>query len=306
METGDRKGMIENAVLIAGPTASGKSGLAADIARRIGGVVVNADSMQVYSTLRILTARPSEAEAANPPHYLYGHVDPAIAHSTGAWLRDVAGLARTGLFERRRPVFVGGTGLYFSALMKGLPDFPEIPPSVREKWRHALAGDGAARLHSVLAERDPAAARGINPTDGQRIVRALEVCEVSGGKFSDLRASEGSGMVDMTTMRGIVLEPKRQLLRERIENRLRQMVRDGALDEVDTLLRRGLDPDLPAMKAIGVRELARYLAGEFSLDEAIQLAVIATRQYAKRQSTWFRHQIPQGFARIASPAEWTG
>lgn len=265
--------------------------------------MVNADSMQVYGVLRVLTARPSPREAANPPHHLYGHVDPATPYSAGAWLRDVETLAGSGLFERRRPVFVGGTGLYFRALTEGLADLPPVPDAIRRKWRDALRAEGPAALHQVLANRDPAAARSIRPSDGQRIARALEVCEASGQRFSHLQARGGKGLADGGTMRGIVLEPARPVLHARIEARLLRMVEEGALDEVKALISRRLDPSLPAMKAIGVREFAAHLSGEIGLDEAVRLAATATRQYAKRQSTWFRGQARASWMRAAEPPE---
>ncbi|MBL8583116.1 MAG: tRNA (adenosine(37)-N6)-dimethylallyltransferase MiaA, partial [Rhizobiaceae bacterium] len=171
---------MKNAILIAGPTASGKSALALAIARRTGGVVVNADSMQVYAVLHALTARPSLEDLGSAPHRLYGHVYPAQAYSTGTWLAQVRELVAKGVFERRRAIFVGGTGLYFRALTGGLSEMPEIPPHVRDRWRYHLAEDGPARLHRILLEEDPRAALMLLPTDGQRIVRALEVMEVSG------------------------------------------------------------------------------------------------------------------------------
>ncbi|TIP31373.1 MAG: tRNA (adenosine(37)-N6)-dimethylallyltransferase MiaA, partial [Mesorhizobium sp.] len=183
-------------ILIAGPTASGKSALALDVAERKGGVIVNTDSMQGYSVLDVLTARPSAAETARVPHYLYGHVHPSTAYSTGAWLRDVTGLIAEGIFSGRPAVFVGGTGLYFRALAEGISDMPDIPPSVRERWRYELKEQGAERLHRVLMHQDSAVAMQLRPTDGQRIVRALEVLDASGRSILEWQAARGQPLID--------------------------------------------------------------------------------------------------------------
>jgi tRNA dimethylallyltransferase len=284
-------GIIKDAVLIAGPTASGKSALALEIARCGNGVVVNADSMQVYSVLNLLTARPTAADLAQAPHELYGHVHPSAAYSTGAWLRDVTRLVAEGRLAGRRPVFVGGTGLYFRALTEGLSEMPDIPEPIRVHWRRRLDKEGPARLHGLLAEKDADAAAAIRPSDGQRIVRALEVLEASGRSIRNWQAARGKPLVDLATARFILIEPPRALLAERIEARFSRMVEEGAIEEVKALLALGLDPGLPAMRAIGVRELAAVIDGRTTLDEARRLAAIATRQYAKRQSTWFRNQL---------------
>jgi tRNA dimethylallyltransferase len=282
---------IRNAVLIAGPTASGKSALALEHARRSGGVIVNADSMQVYGVLRVLTARPGEAELSAAPHLLYGHVDPATSYSTGAWLRDVLRLAESGAFEEKTPIFVGGTGLYFRALLGGLSEMPEVPAHVRERWRRELSEKGPLELHGMLEHADPEAASRIMARDGQRIIRALEILEATGKPISVWQKLKGRALVDTASLRRIVIEPDRALLARRIEERLDDMVRHGALDEVRALLDRRLDPALPAMKAIGVRPFARQIGGEIDAETAIGEAVIETRQYAKRQMTWFRNQM---------------
>jgi tRNA dimethylallyltransferase len=294
---------IRNAILIAGPTASGKSGLALALARKFGGAVVNADSMQVYSVPHVLTARPGEDELAAAPHHLYGHVHPAEAYSTGAWLRDVERLAAAGTFAGNRAIFVGGTGLYFRALLGGLSEMPPIPPAVRERWRGALATEGSEALHRMLTEKDPVTAAAVRPTDGQRIVRALEVVEATGRSIAELRGREGRPLVDPATVERHVIEPDRSWLHARIAERFDAMVSRGALDEVRALLALDLDPSLPAMKAIGVRELRAALEGKLPLAEAVERAKAATRQYAKRQSTWFRHQLGDGWTRLeALPA----
>lgn len=292
------EGRVKNAILIAGPTASGKSALALDLAERNGGVIVNTDSMQGYSVLDVLTARPSAAEMARVPHFLYGHVHPSTAYSTGAWLRDVTGLIAEGVLSGRPAVFVGGTGLYFRALAEGISEMPDIPPSVRERWRYELKEQGAERLHRILMREDSAVAMQLRPTDGQRIVRALEVLDASGRSILDWQASRGQPLIDRDSARFLVIEPERGQLVARIEARFDQMLDKGALDEVRQLMALDLSPDLPAMKAIGVRELRSALAGQMSFPEAIERAKVATRQYAKRQTTWFRHQLGAGWQRL--------
>ncbi len=294
---------MKNAILIAGPTASGKSALALDLAVREGGVVVNADSMQVYSVLNVLTARPGAEELARVPHLLYGHVHPSVPYSTGAWMRDVERLAGEGAFAGRRAIFVGGTGLYFRALTEGIAEMPDIPEAVRGRWRGELLRHGAPRLHAVLAARDPAAAARLRPGDGQRIVRALEVLDASGRSILDWQAGRASPMIDRASARLLVMAPERAALVRRIDDRFDRMIGNGALEEVRRLAALGLDPALPAMKAIGVPELQAVLAGELDAGDAIAHAKIATRQYAKRQATWFRHQLGPEWARLSSVDE---
>ena len=279
------------AVLIAGPTASGKSALALEFAERLGGAVINADSMQVYDTLQVLTARPDDGETGGVPHHLYGHVPASEAYSTGRWSRDVAGLLPDLVSGGQTPIFVGGTGLYFKALLGGLSDMPVIPDAVRSEWRSRLAELGPSALHKELRKRDPEAAGTLNPGDSQRIVRALEVVEATGQSILTFQAKKGEAMVDPQSARKILLLPDRSVLRERIRGRFERMMREGAVDEVRALLALKLESDLPAMKAIGVREITAHLNGTLSRDEAIERASIATRQYAKRQSTWFRNQL---------------
>ena len=295
---GAGEGRVENAILIAGPTASGKSALALDLAERSGGVIVNTDSMQGYSVLDVLTARPSAAEMARVPHFLYGHVHPSTAYSTGTWLRDVARLMGDGALSGRPVIFVGGTGLYFRALSEGISDMPDIPPAVRERWRYELKERGAERLHRLLMREDSTMAMQLRPTDGQRIVRALEVLDASGRSILEWQAAQGRPLIDRDSARFLVIEPDREQLVRRIEARFDQMLDKGALDEVRQLTALGLDPDLPAMKAIGVRELQAAMAGQSGFPEAIERAKIATRQYAKRQSTWFRHQLGAEWRRL--------
>lgn len=272
--------------------------MALDLAERHGGIVVNADSMQVYSVLDVLTARPGAADLQRAPHELYGHVHPSVNHSTGAWLRDIGRLAEAGTFSSRRPIFVGGTGLYFRALVDGLSDMPDIPADIRARLRGRLAAEGPASLHDVLLREDPAAASAIRPGDGQRIVRALEVLEASGRSIRVWQGERARPLVDRATARFFVLEPPRAVLRQRIVSRLALMAVGGAVEEVRRLLSLGLDPSLPAMKAIGVREFGMVVDGRISLAEGERLAAIATSQYAKRQSTWFRHQLGPQWERI--------
>ncbi|AZO01557.1 tRNA (adenosine(37)-N6)-dimethylallyltransferase MiaA [Mesorhizobium sp. M9A.F.Ca.ET.002.03.1.2] len=292
------EGRLKNAILIAGPTASGKSALALDLAERKGGVIVNTDSMQGYSVLDVLTARPTAAELARAPHYLYGHVHPSTAYSTGAWLRDVMKLIDEGTFFERPVIFVGGTGLYFRALAEGISEMPDIPRSIRDRWRYELQEQGAAKLHRILLREDSAAGMMLKPTDGQRIVRALEVLDASGRSILEWQATRGRPLIDRASTHFFVIEPDRAALVERIEARFDRMLDKGALDEVRRLTDLGLDPDLPAMKAIGVRELQAAMAGELGFPEAIERAKIATRQYAKRQATWFRHQLGPEWLRL--------
>jgi len=289
---------VKNAILIAGPTASGKSALALDLAERKGGVIINTDSMQGYSVLDVLTARPNTADMARVPHFLYGHVHPSMAYSTGAWLRDVTRLIDEGVLPGRPAVFVGGTGLYFRALAEGISDMPDIAPSVRERWRYELKEQGAERLHRILMREDSAVAMQLRPTDGQRIVRALEVLDASGRSILEWQAARGQPLIDRDSARFLVIEPDREALVARIEARFDRMLDKGALDEVRQLTALDLDPSLPAMKAIGVRELQAALAGQTSFADAIERAKSATRQYAKRQTTWFRHQLGPHWRRL--------
>jgi tRNA dimethylallyltransferase len=289
---------LRSAILIAGPTASGKSALALELARALDGAIVNTDSMQVYSVLDRLTARPGAEELSAAPHLLYGHVHPAQPYSTGHWLRDVGELIRAGAFAKRRPIFTGGTGLYFKALTEGLSQMPEVPAATRALWRGRLAGEGAAALHRLLGERDPAAAARIRPSDGQRIVRALEVLDASGRSILDWQGKRGRPLVDAASAAKIVIEPDRAELARRIGERFAKMADEGALAEVEALLALDLPPSMPAMKAIGVAELRAAIEGTATLPEAIERASAATRRYAKRQSTWFRTQLGPEWRRI--------
>ncbi|ATU91079.1 tRNA (adenosine(37)-N6)-dimethylallyltransferase MiaA [Phyllobacterium zundukense] len=281
-------------ILIAGPTASGKSALALRLAEETGGVIINTDSMQVYDVLNLLTARPGPDDLKITPHYLYGHVSPAIAYSTGRWLADVESVLDRPELTEKTVIFVGGTGLYFRALLGGLSAMPDIPANVRAYWRQQDAEQGAEKLHAILAGKDSLAASTLRPTDSQRIVRALEVIDASGRSIIEWQKETGRPLIDASVARKIVIDPDRQWLGTRIATRFEMMMKGGAIDEVKALLSLGLSGDLPAMRAIGVREIAEVLAGRLRTEEAAELATIATRQYAKRQMTWFRNQLSDG------------
>lgn len=287
-----------SAVLIAGPTASGKSALALEMARGLGGEIVNADSMQVYGVLDRLTARPDAADLAEVPHHLYGHVMPGTTYSTGIWLDQATEVIAAIRARGALPVIVGGTGLYFRALTGGLSDMPAIPDPIRNALRARLEAEGVEALHAELAELDPVMAERLRPADRQRILRALEVVRATGRSIMEFQGRGGARIVDPPSARCIVLDPARPLLHARINQRFGAMVEAGALDEVRQLLALGIPPQHPAMKAIGVSQLADFLAGRHSLERAVELASTATRQYAKRQMTWFRNQLGEEWQRM--------
>jgi tRNA dimethylallyltransferase len=280
-----------SAVLIAGPTASGKSAMALRVAEKLGGVIVNADSMQVYRDLRIITARPAPEEEARAPHRLYGEVDAAENYSTGQWLRDVAHVLDEVKAQGRVPILVGGTGLYFKALSAGLAAVPPIPADIRAQVRGRLQSEGAPALHAELARLDPATAQRITCNDRSRIARALEVALATGRPLSDWHRDGLPPLLDAGRAAKVFVTCERRELVARIEARFAAMLKAGALDEVRALAARKLDPLLPAMKAHGVPWLVRHLAGEITLDEAAAGAIMDTRRYAKRQLTWFRNQM---------------
>lgn len=292
MDVGDHTAMTKpQAVLIAGPTASGKSELALRIAELAGGVVVNADSMQVYTDLRILTARPSDAEVARAPHRLYGFVDGADAYSAGRYARDAERILGDVRHEGGIPIFVGGTGLYFRVLLEGLSPIPPVPEAVRAHWRGEATRLGARALHDVLAGRDAVMAERLMPTDPQRIVRALEVLEATGRSLAEWQGKRGRPLLDASQCVRLVLMPPREQVYARCDARLEIMVRSGALEEVERLLARNLSPELPLMRAVGVPALGAHVAGTLSLEAAIAQAQRETRQYAKRQMTWLRRNM---------------
>lgn len=284
---------VGKAVLIAGPTASGKSALALELALNADGIVINADSMQVYRDLRVITARPTPDEEARVPHRLYGHVDAAVNFSAGAWVADAAKALEEAQAEGRLPIFIGGTGLYFKALTAGLSVVPPIPAEIRENVRARLERNGVEALHAELARRDPRAAERLNLRDRTRIARALEVIEATGRSLLDWHHEGQPPLLPKDSFRAVFLAPGRDELYARIDARFDAMLGAGALTEVEQLAARGLDPLLPAMKAHGVPALIRHLRGELSLEQAAIIGRADTRHYAKRQFTWFRHQLPE-------------
>lgn len=279
------------AVLIAGPTASGKSRLALDMAAARGGVVINADSMQVYRELRLLTARPAPEDEAAAPHRLYGHVPAGERYSVGRWIADVAGAIDDARAAGLVPIIVGGTGLYFKALTEGLSTIPPIPAEVRAEVAGGAAGIETADLHARLAARDPEDAAAIRPSDRSRILRALEVFAATGRPLADWNRGEARPLIDAGSAERIVLDVDRAVLHARIAARAEAMVAAGALAEAQGLAGLGLDPAASPMKAIGVRELLAHAAGDLSLDEAVAAMKTETRRYARRQLTWFRNQM---------------
>ncbi len=270
------------AILIAGPTASGKSALALGLAQATGGVIINADSMQVYRDLRILTARPTVAEEAQVPHLLYGHVDAAVNFSAGAWVADAAAVLAEARAQNRLPIFVGGSGLYFKALTRGLSAVPPVPVAIREEVRARLERDGV----EASAER-------LKPRDRTRIARAFEVVEATGRSLTDWHRDGLPPLLPPGQFSALFLEPDRDQLYAKIDARFEAMLKAGALEEVADLAARHLDPLLPAMKAHGVPGLIRHRRGEITLEQAAEIGRADTRHYAKRQFTWFRHQLPE-------------
>jgi tRNA dimethylallyltransferase len=293
------------AVLIAGPTASGKSALALALAEVTGGVVINTDSMQVYRDLRIITARPTPEEEARAPHRLYGTCDAAVNCSAGSWVADAAtALAEAGVADRL-PIFIGGTGLYFKALTRGLSAVPPIPQEVRDSVRARMERDGVEALHTELARRDPVSGDKLKPRDSARVARALAVIEATGRALPDWHRDGLPPLLAAEGIAAVFLAPDRKELYAQINARFESMLEKGALDEVAALAARQLDPMLPAMKAHGVPALIRYLQGEITRDQAVEIGQTDTRHYAKRQFTWFRHQLPE-FEWVAPDAarEW--
>lgn len=280
-----------DAVLIAGPTASGKSALALRLARRGGCLVINADSMQVYGDLRILTARPAAADEAAVPHRLFGTVDGAVNHSVGKWLVDAAAALAEARSAGRLPILVGGTGLYFKALTRGISDIPAVPETVRDEVRREATGLWPAQLHARLAARDPQMAARLRPSDPQRILRALEVLATTGRSLSSFQGMRAPPLLADGDYVGAFLTPGREALATAIDRRFLAMLNAGALEEVRALAERALDPALPVMRAHGVPGLLAHLRGEISLAEAIARGQGDTRRYVKRQFTFARHQL---------------
>lgn len=295
--------MTPPVVVVAGPTASGKSELALGLAERLGGVVINADSMQLYRELRILTARPGPDDEARAPHRLYGVVPAAEACSAARWREMAVAEIEAARAAGRVPLVVGGTGLYFRALIEGLAPVPDVPDSVRREARALHARLGGARFHALLSRRDPAMAARLGPGDSQRLVRAYEVLEATGTSLAEWQSLPPAGPGIERPVVKIVLTPPRDRLYARCDARFLAMVAAGAVTEVAALAALGLDPELPAMKALGVRELRRHLDGELDLEAAVLRAQTATRRYAKRQLTWFRHQMAEAAVIAATDPE---
>ena len=282
------------ALLIAGPTASGKSALALAIAERFGGTVINADSMQVYRELRVITARPTPEEEARVPHRLYGARPAGQAASVAWWRGQALGAMEEARAAGRLPVLCGGTGMYFAALVDGIAEIPECGEAARAEARWLLAEQGPVALHASLAKVDPATAARLRPSDSQRVARAWEVWRGTGRGLVAWQSAKGERAP--WRFSAILLDPPREALRAAIAGRVSRMLEDGALEEVRALLALGLDPALPAMRAHGVPELAAHLRGEMTLEAAARRAELVTGQYTKRQATWFRHK------RMADPA----
>ena len=279
------------AILIAGPTASGKSAAAMRFAHCFDGVIVNADSMQVYTELRVLTARPSVADEAVCPHRLYGHVSASDGYSAGRWLADVENVLAEIDATGKRAVFVGGTGLYFKALTEGLSPMPPVRQDIRAHWREEALRLPAAELHAELARVDPLTADGLNPNDTQRIVRALEVAQSTGRPLAVWQQEPGVPLIPRGCWRGFVIAPPRDVNVARADRRFEDMLETGALDEVRRIMALGLSSELPAMRALGVIPLSRHLSGELSMAEAAAMGKSQTRQYIKRQMTWLRRHM---------------
>ncbi len=294
-------------ILIAGPTASGKSAFALAIADRVGGVIINADSMQVYAELRILTARPSHVDEQRVPHRLYGHVSVLEPYSVARWLEDVEGVLAEVQAQGLRPIIVGGTGLYFKALTEGLSPLPHIPPDVRHRWRARAQTAPPGGLHDELHQRDPVMAVRLAPGDTQRITRALEVFDGTGKSLAHWQVIRGTPLVPLEASVKLLVDRSRQELNARADGRFDAMIAEGAIDEVRTVL--SLDPpkDAPALRALGLQQLADMLAGRISIEAAAVLSRIATRQYIKRQQTWLkRHMIAWNIVILCDNCDFIG
>lgn len=279
--------------MIAGPTASGKSQLALKLALQTSGIIINTDSLQIYDVLNILTARPSSKELAQAPHYLYGHISPAEAFSTGRWLDNVKQLLLDKTLKDKTYIFVGGTGLYFHGLIKGIAQMPTVPIDIRQKWRNHLSEKGSPFLHEILTKQDMEMAKRLNPNDGQRVIRALEILDATQKSLSWWQAQTTKPLINVNDSLKIVLMPERESNKKHISLRLDQMVKQGVIEEVEKLLAMGLPATMPAMKAIGVRTFGAYLKQKTPLETALEQTKIETYQYAKRQMTWFRNQFKQ-------------
>ncbi|MEM0986107.1 MAG: tRNA (adenosine(37)-N6)-dimethylallyltransferase MiaA [Pseudomonadota bacterium] len=280
------------AILIHGPTASGKSAAAIEVARTVGGEIINADSMQVYRDLRILSARPSEGDMGDIPHHLFGHVDAAHRYSTGQWLADATAALDDIQRRGKVPVIVGGTGLYLLSLVQGLSEIPPIPEDIRGDVRHILQTEGAAGLHARLADVDHETAESLAPNDRQRLARAYEVWLATGRSIRDFQGKRTRPALGPGEWLGVALTPPRAKLYARIDRRFEAMMIHGGMQEAETLAHRDLDPELPAMKAHGIPWLTAFIRGEMTAEAAAEHAKRDTRRYAKRQFTWIGRQFP--------------
>ena len=278
-----------NAILIAGPTASGKSSIAVELAKKINGAVINVDSMQVYKELRVITARPDKSSTEGVPHFLYGHVGIKSPYSVAQWLDDVKQVLENCKEQGLVPVLVGGTGLYFKGLLDGISEIPPIDPSIREKLRTSNKSDD--ELYSILLRVDPESAARIELTDRQRVLRALEVFESSGNTLGYWQQKKSNPLLDNKKCVRVTLCSQRDWLKGRIDRRFDEMIKSGAIDEVRFVVDQKLPEDNTASKAIGLRPLQAYVRGELELADAIKKCKIETHQYAKRQETWFRNQM---------------
>ena len=281
------------AVLIAGPTASGKSARAMELAREMNGVIINANSMAVYQDLPILSARPTPEDIAATPHLLFGHIGAERNYSVGQWLDDAALALEKARAESRTPLFVGGTGMYFKALLQGLSDIPAVPDEVRARVRAESAGVPPEELHARLRKIDPLTAERLRPTDPQRILRALEIFAATGAPLASFHNARGKPLLDAARCQCLFIAPEKDELNLRINARFDAMMAAGALDEARRLFARGLDPTLPAMRAVGVPGLLAFLREECSLEAAVERGKRDSRQYAKRQFTFARTQLPE-------------
>ncbi len=278
------------AVLIAGPTASGKSALALELAEKEGGIIINADAMQVYNTLRTVTARPSDEDLLQADHRLYGTVPAGMRFSTGRWLTAAQSIITDTPLERPL-IFVGGTGLYFDALIRGFAEIPHVPEAITVQVQQEIQDLDAAGRLALLESEDPNAAARLKVVDPQRLTRALAVKRATGRLLSSYQDDQQTGLLEAFNVERMVLDPERQVLRERIARRFQGMITSGAVEEVQALRSLSLDPSLPVTKAIGVREIGDWLDGTLNREQAIERAIIATHQYAKRQRTWFRNRF---------------
>ncbi|HAY06397.1 MAG TPA: tRNA (adenosine(37)-N6)-dimethylallyltransferase MiaA [Hyphomonas sp.] len=287
-------------ILIHGPTASGKSALAIEVARRLGGEIINADSMQVYRDLQVISARPTEEEMAGVPHHLFGHVDAATRFSTGEWLEAARAVVKRLERQNKHAIFVGGTGLYLLALTQGLSDIPPVPDEIRAEVKAINDAEGADGLRARLMPHDPELAERLGTGDRQRLARAYEVWLATGRSLTDFQTERQPPVLEEGRWMGIALTPPRAALYKKIDRRFEGMLMQGAMAEARALVARGLDPELPVMKACGVPWLAAFARGELSPEEAAENAKRDTRRYAKRQFTWIGRQFPF-WPRIPSP-----